>query len=201
MDTSKAIEVLTKAQMTEIRMRDQFPGLVKDSDYLSALGCAINALRNGQSGTADPDAKANADFNAGLEQGYKDAWGVAHTLYREATEAELLDKFGTSDVQDIIDGYKAEHIIRGLNEIREAHRFRVGDRVKYGNGIEGVVLIPNYTQNKLVVLSSLTPLCPQVIKKESVSKTGRTEAYVARFIERLIRALREMTPEEIREIT
>lgn len=201
MDTSKAIEVLTKAQMTEIRIRDQFPGLVKDSDYLSALGCAINALRNGQSGTADPDAKANADFNAGLEQGYKDAWDVAHTLYREATEAELKEKFGTSDIPEIISGCKAEYIIKSLNEIRESHRFRVGERVKYGGDKVGVVFLPDYSPNKLVVLSDESPWCPQVLRKDGVTKTGRTDAYLACFLKRLIRALREMTPEEIREIT
>lgn len=119
----------------------------------------------------DADAKANADYNSGYEDGLRDAWECAKkiSLLDDATIEEL---FGTSKYNRFNPGYNGVEIKKLLEEYEAKQaEIKVGDEV-IDSGDKGVV---TYTDNSINVCDVLwyDGSVSEEFEKKILRKTGR----------------------------
>ena len=117
----------------------------------------------------DADAKANADYNAGYEDGLKDAWECARkaAMY----DVNIYEVFGTTILKRVWDMNPSEAVAKLKEYEAKQSEIKVGDEVTGAEGGKGI--ITHIREDKMYILWEDGSAGEFIDAEKWFKKTGR----------------------------
>jgi len=114
----------------------------------------------------DADAKANADYNAGYEDGLRDAWGCAK---KAVHDVNIYEAFGTAILKRVWDMNPSEAVAKLKEYEAKQAEIKVGDEV-VNSGDKGIVTCNNRDTCDVIWFDGSVN---EELEKKFLRKTGR----------------------------
>lgn len=128
-------------------------------------------------------AKANADYNAGYEDGLCEAWECAKTI-ANYNAGEIYDRFGVRFMAEVLDKFSASEAENRIVEHEaKQNEIKIGDEVRIDNQL-CVVLTLNTAGNYCLLRGDGKIYIYPSTKKNRMTKTGR-HYYIDRILEQM----------------